>query len=50
MVRIIAGTLIDVGSGKLDICVIKNMIETGDRNLGGRTVAPEGLFLVNVTY
>ena len=50
MVRIIAGTLIDVGSGKLDICVIKNMIETGDRNLGGRTVAPEGLFLVNVAY
>ena len=50
MVRIIAGTLIDVGSGKLDICVIKNMIETGDRNLGGRTVAPEGLFLVNVSY
>ena len=48
--RIIAGTLIDVGSGKLDICVIKNMIETGDRNLGGRTVAPEGLFLVNVAY
>ena len=50
MVRIIAGTLIDVGSGKLDICVIKNMLETGDRNLGGRTVAPEGLFLVNVAY
>ncbi len=50
MVRIIAGTLIDVGSGKLDICVIKNMIETGDRNLGGRTVAPEGLFLVDVAY
>ena len=50
MVRIIVGTLLDVGSGKLDICVIKNMIETKDRNLGGRTVGPEGLFLVDVMY
>ena len=50
MVRIIVGTLLDVGSGKSDICVIKNMIETGDRNLGGRTVGPEGLYLVDVRY
>lgn len=50
MVRIIVGTLLDVGSGKSDICVIKNMIETGDRNLGGRTVGPEGLYLVVVVY
>ena len=50
MVRIIVGTLLDIGSGKLDICVIKNMIETGDRNLGGRTVGPEGLYLVEVMY
>lgn len=50
MVRIIVGTLLDVGSGKSDICVIKNMIETGDRNLGGRTVGPEGLYLVGVRY
>jgi len=50
MVRIIVGTLLDVGSGKSDICVIKNMIETGDRNIGGRTVGPEGLYLVEVKY
>jgi len=50
MVRIIVGTLLDVGSGKSDICVIKNMIDTGDRNLGGRTVGPEGLYLVEVRY
>lgn len=50
MVRIIVGTLLDVGSGKSDICVVKNMIETGDRNLGGRTVGPEGLYLVEVIY
>ena len=50
MVRIIVGTLLDIGSGKLDICVIKNMIETKDRSLGGRTAGPEGLYLVDVEY
>ncbi len=50
MVRIIVGTLLDIGSGKLDICVMKNMIETKDRSLGGRTAGPEGLYLVDVEY
>lgn len=50
MVRIIVGTLLDVGSGKLDICIMKNMLETKDRSLGGRTVGPEGLYLVDVEY
>ena len=50
MVRIIVGTLLDVGSGKLDICIMKNMLETKDRSLGGRTVGPEGLYLVEVEY
>ena len=50
MVRIIVGTLLDVGSGKLDICVIKNMLDTKDRTLGGRTAGPEGLYLVDVEY
>lgn len=50
MVRIIVGTLLDIGSGKLDICVMKNMLETKDRALGGRTAGPEGLYLVNVEY
>lgn len=50
MVRIIVGTLLDIGSGKLDICTIKNMLETKDRSLGGKTVGPEGLYLVEVYY
>lgn len=50
MVRIIVGTLLDIGSGRLDICTIKNMLLTGDRNLGGKTVPPQGLYLVNVKY
>ena len=50
MVRIIVGTLLDIGSGKSDICTIKNMLETKDRTLGGRTVGPEGLYMVGVEY
>lgn len=50
MVRIIVGTLIEIGSGKLDICTIKNMLETKNRRLGGKTVPPQGLYLVEVIY
>lgn len=50
MVRIIVGTLLDIGSGKLDVCTIKNMIETGDRTLGGQTVPACGLYMVEVLY
>lgn len=50
MVRIIAGTLVEIGSGKLDICTIKNMILTKDRTLGGKTLPPHGLYLVEVIY
>ena len=50
MVRIIVGTLLDIGSGKLDICTIKNMLNEKKRELGGRTVGPEGLYLVDVAY
>jgi len=50
MVRIIVGTLLDVGTGKLDICTVKNMLEERDRSMGGRTVGPEGLYLVDVAY
>ncbi|MDD2627616.1 MAG: tRNA pseudouridine(38-40) synthase TruA [Clostridia bacterium] len=50
MVRIIVGTLLDIGSGKLEASTIKNMIETGKRALGGQTVPPDGLYMVSVKY
>ena len=50
MVRIIVGTLLDVGTGKLDICAVKNMLEEKERAMGGRTVGPEGLYLAGVEY
>lgn len=50
MVRIVVGTLLEVGSGKLKPEVIKEMLETGDRKLGGKTVPAMGLYLVEVAY
>ena len=50
MVRIIAGTLVDVGIGKINPEDIKNIINSKDRNLAGKTLPPNGLFLVDVQY
>lgn len=50
MVRIIAGTLIDVGRGKREPRCIAEMIEKKERRLGGPTAPPEGLILLEVCY
>lgn len=50
MVRIIAGTLIEVGLGKIDPDDIKNIIESKDRKNAGKTLPAHGLYLVNVNY
>ena len=50
MVRIIAGTLIDVGNGKIDVKDVQNIIKEGDRTKAGKTLPPHGLFLVKVEY
>ena len=50
MVRIISGTLADVGLGKIDSEMIPKIIESKDRELAGKTLPPYGLYLVNVKY
>ena len=50
MVRIIAGTLVDVGIGKIEPEDIEKIIELKDRNLAGKTLPPNGLYLINVNY
>ncbi|HBV67191.1 MAG TPA: tRNA pseudouridine(38-40) synthase TruA [Clostridiales bacterium] len=50
MVRIIAGTLIDIGKGIKSPDCIENAIKTTDRTLLGQTAEPQGLFLMNVNY
>lgn len=50
MVRIIAGTLIEVGSGKILPEKIPEIIQSGDRQRAGKTLPPQGLYLVKVEY
>lgn len=50
MVRIISGTLVDVGLGKIKPEEIKDIINSKDRQKAGKTLAPQGLFLLNVKY
>ena len=50
MVRIITGTLVDVGIGKIEPEDIKNIIDSKDRSLAGKTLPPQGLYLLNVEY
>ena len=50
MVRIISGTLVDVGLGKIMPDDIENIIKMKDRSKAGKTLPPQGLFLVKVEY
>ena len=50
MVRIIAGTLVAVGSGKIKPEEIKDIIESKDRTKAGKTLVPNGLTLMEVNY
>ena len=50
MVRIIAGTLMEVGTGKREPGAIAQAIETGDRLTLGQTAPAKGLMLMRVLY
>ena len=50
MVRIIAGSLMEVGSGKYEPIHIKEVLEGTDRTLAGPTAEPQGLTLVNIEF
>ena len=50
MVRIISGTLVDVGLGKIKPEEIKDIIESKERARAGKTLKPQGLYLVKVEY
>ena len=50
MVRIIAGTVVEVGLGKIKPEEILPIIESKDRQKAGKTLPPQGLYLVEVEY
>lgn len=50
MVRIIVGTLVDVGRGKIEPEEINNILNSKNRQLAGKTMPAKGLFLKKVEY
>lgn len=50
MVRIIAGTLVEVGFGKIEPNTIPEIIENKKRENAGKTLPPNGLYLMKVIY
>lgn len=50
MVRIITGTLINIGLSRYSPDYISYIIESRNRNLAGKTVQPQGLFLLDVHF
>ena len=50
MVRILAGTLIYCGNGKIKPEDMAEIIESGDRQKAGKTAGPSGLTLVKIMY
>ncbi|MDH6365064.1 tRNA pseudouridine38-40 synthase [Enterococcus sp. PF1-24] len=50
MVRILVGTLLKIGNGRMDPTSIPEIIAAKDRNAAGPTAHPEGLYLVEVAY
>ena len=50
MVRIISGTLVDVGLEKIEPKELPNIIKSQKRENAGKTLPPQGLYLVKVEY
>lgn len=50
MVRIITGTLVEAGRGRINPCQIREIIESRDRTEAGPTAPPQGLYLAEIYY
>lgn len=50
MVRIIMGTLLEIGAGELPVSIIDEVLENKVRATAGETVPAQGLFLDEVYY
>jgi tRNA pseudouridine38-40 synthase len=50
MVRVIVGTLVEVGLGERDGSEIPGILAVRDRRVAGKTAPPQGLCLVEVEY
>lgn len=50
MVRILVGTLLQIGDGLKPVTELERLIQVKDRRQAGPTAAPQGLYMVRVDY
>jgi tRNA pseudouridine38-40 synthase len=50
MVRSIVGTMMEVGTGKMELDAFRDIIEARDRSRAGTSAPARGLFLVDISY
>jgi len=50
MVRVIVGTLVEVGLGRMERSRVREILEAKDRRGAAKTAPPQGLCLVEVEY
>ena len=50
MVRIIVGSLVNIGLGKWEINEINNILKAKDRTKAGQTAPAQGLFLQEIIF
>ncbi len=50
MVRAMAGTLVEIGRGKMPASALEEIIRRGERGHSGPTAPPDGLYLAKVLY
>lgn len=50
MVRAIVGTMVDLGTGKIEFSDFQKILDSQERSKAGQSVPPQGLFLVKVDY
>lgn len=50
MVRSLVGTLLEIGSGKMELSTLRKILSSKDHNLIGPTAPPQGLILKRVSY
>lgn len=50
MVRLMVGTMLEVGSGRLTIEQVKNALENRNKQFVGQKAEPQGLYLYDVEY
>ena len=49
-VRIMVGTLVDIGRGLIEEDELKRILDSEDRTRAGVTLSPNGLYLMEILY